>query len=269
MVQSINDNQRQSVQSIARACALLEALAHQPGASLGKLSRDVGLHPATAHRLLHTLQDLGYVYHAGPATSYHLGPNLMWLGRQAAVQFPFREATRAEMHLLVEQCAETAYTAVLRDEEVLYVDVVDSPHTIRITSQIGDRCPAHTTATGRVLLSFLSPADLKHYLARELCASTPYSVTDPEQLAQLIREARRQSYSVVVDEQEVGVTSIAAPILGPDGSALAALAISGPTYRMSGRTSELIRLAIEFAKRMSLRVGQKNHASRAAAPSPV
>jgi DNA-binding IclR family transcriptional regulator len=218
---------------------------------LGKLSRDVGLHPATAHRILRTLQEQGYVYQTALAGPYHLGPSLMHLGRAAASEFPFREATRAEMQVLVGLCGETAYTTVLRDMEVLYVDVVESTHTVRITNHVGDRGAPHSTATGRVLLSYLPPADVSHYLEGDLRTFTPRTVTDRNELARIIDITRQQGFSVVIDEQELGVTSIAAPIMDHSGEVIAALAISGPTYRMESRMPELTALTREYASRMS------------------
>jgi DNA-binding IclR family transcriptional regulator len=251
----MSDGTRQSVQSIARACALLEALAREPSAPLSRLSQATGLHPASAHRILRTLEEQGYVYHGASGGPYHLGPNLMWLGRRAAVHFPFREATRAEMRVLVGECGETVYTAILRDGDVLYVDVVESPHTIRLTSHVGDRYPAYLSATGRVLLGYVSPEELRSYLHRELQPSTEHTITDPAQLEEIIRVGVQKGFCIVAEEAEIGVTSVAAAIRGHDSDAIAALAISGPSYRMQERMEELSHMVMRYAGRLSLTLG--------------
>ena len=246
------------VQSIQRASALLGVLATQADAPLGRLAEATGLHPATARRLLSTLESLGYVFQDVVSRRYRLGPLLMYLGTRAAQQSPLRQLARAEIERLVTLSGETVYTAVLQGNDVLYVDAVESHQSIRMSTTVGDRCPAYSTATGRVLLSYLPQEQLSAYLSQPFERQTPNTITDPAHLASVIQETRRQGFNISVDEQEDGVTSIAAPILADGETAVAAIAVAGPSFRLtSERVNALVPLVIESASTINAKFRPK------------
>jgi IclR family pca regulon transcriptional regulator len=254
-MEAATDPVEAEVQSIRRAGDLLDVLAERPELALGELSRAAGLHPATARRLLLTLEALGYVYQHPGTRAYRLGPKLMYLGRHAADQLPFRELVLEEMTALAREAGETVYIAILHGDDVLYVETAKSPQSVRLSTDAGDYAPAYSTATGRVLLGYLPEERLARYLGQEFEQETPFTVADPARLAEVIAEARRFGYSITVDEREVGVTGIAVPIIFQDGKPQAALAVAGPTYRISReRRDELLRLALHFADRINRKI---------------
>lgn len=236
------------VQSIERACALIDELAARPDLPLGQLSDAVDLHPATARRLLTTLESVGYVHQNAESRRYRLGPMLMYLGRKAAQQSPLQQIARAEIERLVDLSGETVYTSILDGNDVQYVDVVESRHSIRMSTRAGDRCPAYSTATGRILLSYLTDAELSAYLKQRFQQQTPWTETNPSRLRTLIEQARHTGVSVSIDEQEEGVTSVAAPILADTETAIAAIAVAGPSYRLTPeQITQLVPIVIEAA----------------------
>jgi DNA-binding IclR family transcriptional regulator len=238
----------QRVQSIERACALIAVLALKADMPLGRLSEAVDLHPATARRLLTTLESVGYVHQDAESRRYRLGPMLIYLGKKAAQQSPLHQIARIEIERLVALSGETVYTAVLDGNDVLYVDVVESTQSIRMSTHAGDRCPAYSTATGRVLLGYLPDAQLDGYLSQRFEQQTPWTETSPDRLRAVIQQVRATGVGVSVDEQEEGVTSIAAPITADEDTAIAAIAVAGPSYRLtSERVARLIPVLIESA----------------------
>lgn len=234
------------VQSVHRAATLLDALAARPESPLGELSRSAKLHPATARRLLLTLEAVGYVQQDPVSRTYRLGPKLMYLGRRAAQQMPLRDMMLEEIRRLAHESRETVYIAILHGNDVLYVETAQSPQSVRLSTSAGDYAPAYSTATGRVLLAYLPHEQLSQYLEQEFEPETPFTVTDKKQLGELIAEARISGFSITIDEREIGVTGIAVPILYQDGVPQAALAIAGPTFRIPpSRREELVRLCLE------------------------
>jgi DNA-binding IclR family transcriptional regulator len=239
-------------QSIRRAAFLLERLAAQGDQPLGKLAQSAELHASTARRLLVTLESLGYVYQDQATRSYRLGPKLMYLGRQAADQVPFRALIMEEISALARDAGETVYVAVLHGGEVLYVETAKSPHSVRLSTDAGDYAPAYSTATGHVLLAHQPAAVVDRYLAQDFPAETARTVTDREDIRRAILAAGEQGYSIAVDQREVGVVGVAVPILWRDGVPQAALAIAGPTYRIPpARRIELAKLALASAAQIN------------------
>src|SRR3954469_19833314 len=179
------------VQSLTRAFGLLETLAEAGGgAGLSELAERTGLAPATIHRMVRTLVDLGYLRQL-PSRRYTLGPRLVGVGETAARQFG-RWATPVLADLVAE-IGETANLAVLDGDRAVYVAQVPSPHRMRMFTEIGRRVPVHCTGVGKALLSALPAAEASAVVARTgLPAVTPTTITDPEALARELAVARER-----------------------------------------------------------------------------
>lgn len=252
-----------SVQSLERAVSLLAILAERPGSPLGAISKAAGLHPATTRRLLFSLETLGCVYQSPTSRRYYLGGQLMYLGHKAAVQFPFREAARPEMEKLAEITHETIYLAILNGDDVLYLEVVEGSQTVGMRTGVGDRCPAHSTATGRVLLGYLPEDKLDIYLKQEFLPQTKWTTTDPAQLKRIILEARQTGINLTIDEQIEGLSAFASPVLGPDGKAMAAIGVGVPNYRLSDELTATIRHYVPYyAERISAKFSGRSGSKR-------
>lgn len=205
-----------SVPAVARAAAILTTLAEASGQplSVSELARRLGLPKSSTANLclaleaerLVTRQDLGY----------QLGRRLVelggaYLGTVDQVR-EFYAACRQQPHIK----DQTARVAVLDGLDVLYLARYDGSQPIRLTANIGDRFPAHCTATGKALLARLSPAVLDERLRghRQLVALTERSISDPAQLRAALEQVREVGYAVDDEETTPGVTCLAIAVPG-------------------------------------------------------
>jgi len=176
-------------------------------------------------------------------------------------------AAMGPMRSLVATVGEAAYLARLVETGVLYLAVMQSPNTVRLTAQVGMLLPTHSTATGKVMLTRLSTSALSKRFEQPLAAFTVNTITRPADLRPELAQVRRQGFAITYDEQTVGSCSVAAPIRDYTGEVVAALAVSGPSYRLSrARLTTISRnvratAAVISAALGSSRLSQRGRAS--------
>jgi IclR family acetate operon transcriptional repressor len=232
------ERQASGVQSVERALTLLETLADAGGElSLTQMAAAAGLPLPTIHRLVRTLVDRGYIRQL-PSRRYSLGPRLINLGERASGTLA--EWARPRLADLVTALGETANLTMLDGDKVAYVAQVESPHPMRMFTEVGNRVPLHSTGVGKVLLAQMNDRDLASVVQRiGLPALTPASITDVDVFISEIRAARERGYAMDDEETQLGVRCVAVPLLG--GPSTFALSVSGPAVRMG---SDLIQRAV-------------------------
>jgi len=146
---------------------------------------------------------------------------------------------------------------VLDGLESVYVDRLESPHTVRIFAKVGTRLPAPTTSTGKVLLAALPPDELdvrlRAWVPRRI---TPYTIVDEPALRARLREIAARGWAENREESRVGVVSVGAPVRDGDGAVIAALSVAAPADRAGPAPLPRIRAAvIEAARVVSRRLG--------------
>jgi len=239
--------------SLTKALCLLEATAgHPDGRSLGDLAAEVGLAKPTAHRLLMALTGLGYIERPGSGV-YRQSTAVKRLVSDAPTR-RLIEAASQSLHALHAQTQETVNLGVLRHDRVLYLVVLESTHPLRrVASRASD--PFHTTALGRAMAACLPDARFDRLLSRtRLTKRTPAAIADVAKFRSVIATVRRQGYAIEVDETDVGVTCIAAPILSGDEAA-GAISVSVPSARATGAAGrQLLKRVREAATKASRRL---------------
>ncbi len=179
------------------------------------------------------------------------------LGASAAPRLDLHEAALPVMATLRASTGETVQLAVLDGCESVYVDRLESPHTVRIFARVGTRLPAPTTSTGKVLLAALPPDELdtrlRLWTPRRI---TPYTIVDEPTLRARLREIAARGWAENREESRVGVVSVGAPVRGGDATVLAALSVAAPADRAGPAPLRRIRAAvIEAARVVSHRLG--------------
>jgi DNA-binding IclR family transcriptional regulator len=209
-------------QTIDRAAQLLTLVleAERPRA-LTELADDAALPKSTASRLLGALERQGLIQQRGRRGSFEPGPVL----RRYAHRGQLAELAQPHLEALSEASGETINLAVPTPLGVEHLAQVESRHFLGTGQWVGRRVPYHCTAVGKVLIAFggTEPGALEPL--------TPATIVDPDQLATEIARVRRDGCAVAIDELEVGLSSVAAPVA--DG--IAALSISGPTLRLDAQ----------------------------------
>ena len=225
------------VQSVERVSIIIDVLGEFPqGISFGDLSTKVDLSKGTTHRLLSTLAFLGYVRQDAQTKKYNLGFKLVELGNRLLSQIDFRTEARSFLVDLAESTKETVHLVILDQNEVLYIDKVESnshPTGLRMASMLGSRIPAHCSAVGKVLLAALPEKQLDRLVSSKgLPRQTENTITDLGKLKEHLELVRKNGYALDKEENEIGIRCVSAPIHDQRGEVIAAISISVPASRM-------------------------------------
>jgi DNA-binding IclR family transcriptional regulator len=243
------------VQSVDRALTILGILARLGEAGVTEIAGELGVHKSTAFRLVSTLESHGMVEQNEGRGKYRLGVGVLRLAGATTARLDVVQEARSICRKLAADSGETVNIAVLSDRSVLYVDQVAGQSALQAHNWVGQHIPLHATSNGKVLLSGLSADEVDQRLPR-LPSYTSDTVTTRARLRRDLVSVREQGYAVAVDELEVGLTAIAAPIRNAHGDVIASLSVSGPTFRLNDlRVKELIPVVQDAADEVSRRLG--------------
>src|SRR4051812_49130784 len=211
------------VQSLERGLAVIRAFdADHPQLTLSEVARATGLTRAAARRFLLTLVELGYV--RTDERLFSLRPRVLELGYAYLSSLSLPEVALPHLEALVAEVHESSSLSVLDGEDVVYVARVPTKRIMTVAISVGTHFPAYATSMGRVLLAAQPDAWLDEYLATaELRPLTRRTVTDPAKLRAVVLRARAQGFTLVDQELEEGLRSLAVPIHGDDGRVVAAM----------------------------------------------
>lgn len=231
---------RTGAQSVERALAVLRCFEGTAGdLGISEIAGRTGLSVSTAHRLTRALCAGGLLVQNSRTERYQLGPLLVVLGRRAEQQLGYARALPA-LEALAGDTGESVNLGIRSGGDVLVVLDVASPHPLRFAQASGSRVPVHTSAMGKVLLAFSSDPAREVRDLPTLTAYTGKTITDTAALVAELDQIRSQGWSVNDEERNVGVRAVAAPVLAPSGTAVAAVAVQGPTVRITKeRVSDL------------------------------
>lgn len=221
-------------QTVLKALDVLEYLADADRAlTAQEVALGCGLSRTTAHRLLTTLLTRGYVASAGEG-QYRLGSGILRLRHRLLDRLDLPAAAKPELREICRRCDETAYLAVLDGAEILYLDRVESSHSIRLRSSVGTRGALHSTSLGKAILAFLPPDERAALLdGTILTRRTARTITDRAALEAHLGLVRERGFAIDDIENEDGVRCLSAPVFGHDGRVVAAVSVSGPAFRLS------------------------------------
>ncbi|MFL5736106.1 MAG: IclR family transcriptional regulator [Actinomycetota bacterium] len=252
-----NGHPNGQVQSVARAAGILELLAAESGdIGVTELGRRLGVHKATASRLLSTLAEHGLVERHPATDKYRLGFGLIHLAGVAMAGLDLVQQARPILEDLAEKTSETVNLAVLDGDQVMHVDQIAGRRSVVSVSWVGRRTPVHCTSNGKVLLAFASEAERDRLLAEPLERMTRNTVTDPAKLAKHLDDVRARGYAQTIEELEEGLNAVAAPVRGGNGDVIAAVSVAGPSFRMRPvELPRIARLTVDAANAISRRIG--------------
>ena len=216
--------------SLERALKLLEIIGRTPGGLTNKeISRQLQIATSSSSYILSRLEREGYVSR-DESGRYEIGLKVLALASGVLRELGFHHAAAPILHRLTHATHLSSYVGVLQGARVLVVEQVESPDFIRPAIDIGTEHPAYSTSMGKMLLAHLPSAQLATLMEpQELATRTPHTIVSKPKLRQELNEIQRAGFAVSEQEEFVGVRSLAAPILQPDGTVRAAVAVAGPT----------------------------------------
>jgi len=241
------------VQSLERGLSVITTFTREtPSLTLSEIAERTGLTRAAARRFLLTLRDLGYVESDGRLFS--LRPRVLELGYSYLASLPVWEIARPRLEELADKVQETTSASVLDGTDIVFVARVETKRIMSMTLGVGSRLPAWATAMGRVLLADLRPEQLDDYFGKTpLAALNERTITDERRLRRIIGEARTNGWTLVDQEVEEGVRSLAVPLRSPSGRTEAALTVCSHAFRVSVERimEEFLPLVTETSERIT------------------
>ena len=212
---------------------ILENIKDTPvGVRLSDLARAVDMPKATVYRILATLESRGFL-DRGQDGGYRMARKLFDLQQRHPIEQTLNRVAPPKMEDLAKLCRETVNLGILDGGEVVVINTVESPQTIRMSSKVGNRRCLHTTAIGKILLAALPEKEMLRLIRiKGLPRLTPHPLVNRTALLAELDRVRERGYAIDNQENELDGRCIGAPVLGPDGRVVAALSISGPVFRM-------------------------------------
>ncbi|WP_329312664.1 MULTISPECIES: IclR family transcriptional regulator [unclassified Streptomyces] len=245
------------VQSVDRAVSVLEILARRGEAGVSEVAAEIDVHKSTAFRLLGALEARGLVEQATERGKYRLGFGIVRLAGAVTGRIDITQVGRPVCERLAEELGETVNIAILEEQYAINLCQVRGPAAVTAHNWVGQLTPLHATSSGKVLLAHL-PAKRRVQLLAEagLKKYTPSTLTARTKLEKNLVEALDRGYAMTLEEYELGLHAMAAPIRDRDGVVIAAISASGPSYRFTEeRMRELSPLLIKGAQEISHRMG--------------
>ncbi len=251
------------VQSVDRALRMLEILADQGASGVTEIAVELGVHKSTAFRLISVLEAHQLVEQVGERGKYHLGFGVVRLAGATSAQLDLTRQSQQVCEQLAGEVGETVNVAVLEGNWIINISQARSGAAIASQNWVGQLTPLHATSSGKVLLAAQSDRQLDELLIGPLEALTPHTITAHPKLRASLAEVRTRGYGTTDSELEVGLTAVAAPIRALAGDVVAALSVSGPSYRMPPeRVPAIAATVIGAAADISRRLGYREPARR-------
>jgi IclR family acetate operon transcriptional repressor len=244
--------------ALSRGLLVLERLAQSDnGITLSDLAQQVGLPPATAHRVLTTLDQQGFIQQDSERGLWFIGLTAFQIGSAFLSHRDFIATARPFMRQLMETAGETANMAVLENGEAVFVSQIECQEMMRMVVRLGSHTPMHASGVGKALLATLPEYEVTKILHRQgLPRLTDHTIDAPAKLRAALDEIRRCGYAVDDEEQTLGLRCVAAPLYDEFSEAIAAVSISGPKVRITDqRVAELGTLVVRTAADITQAIG--------------
>lgn len=253
----IRSSSEYNIAVVDRTFDLLEALA-EADSPLGatELARRVGTTKSAAYRILATLEQRGYVLKDPATTEYRLGGRFAHLTWRASGTRDLRQQARASLEWLHRRFNETVNLGVQDGQEIVYIDMIESEQSLRMTARLGGRDSLHSTSLGKAILAFLPEHERDRILQTPLPSRTGRTMTDATVVRAQLDRIRQVGVAEDRGENETGALCFGAPIFDAIGVVVAAVSVSSPESRMDAlREQEIADAVREAADEITRRIG--------------
>jgi DNA-binding IclR family transcriptional regulator len=203
--------------------------------SVQEMAGALQFHKSSIQRIVSTLEGEGFLKRGESNRGvYRLGPQVLYLGSIADMSTDLRSIARPLMAQLVQRVQETSYLCILEGDQCLYVEKVECSQPIQIIHSVGKRNPLHCTGVGKALMSGMNEKEIRRIVSKTgLKSFTPHTITQVDSLLHEIEQIRKRGTAYDLEELDLGVKCVAAPIHNHSGRVVAAVSISGPTQRFT------------------------------------
>ena len=254
----MEEESKNPIQVAEKLFRVIELLAENGPMGIMELSASLGFHKSTVHRLVASLQHMGYIRQDEESLKYSLSLKFLEIGSRILEQTSMAALIHPSLKRLSEQTGETVHLVKREGTEPVYIDKVESFATsIRMVSPLGSRIPLYCSGVGKALLAELTDREIgeiwKNSRIRKL---TPRTITELPVLMERVEQVRKDGYAVDDEENEEGVRCIAASLRDYHKDPVYALSISAPANRMTDqRILELKEYVLAFRQDLSRSLG--------------
>jgi IclR family KDG regulon transcriptional repressor len=249
--------------SIEKALEILHAFTpYNQEMGTGEISQKLGLHKATASRILRTLADKGFLQQDPDSKKFTLGPAASDLGRayNNGLGSNLIQLARPYIDDLRSTLKETVVLEVLSGGGTVMAYVAEGPQRVRIAGTAGDRLPVHAAAGAKAILAFLPGEEVERIVGDDLPRLTPSTITEPDAYRKGLRKIHRLGYSFDHEEIDVGINAVGVPVFNHEAKPIAAVVVAGPAQRITGKGDSGVvirarKAAAEISHRLHYRGG--------------
>ena len=255
------DKSNYIIQSVSHALDVLEQFrGEHDELGVTELSKKLKLHKNNVFRILATLQSRNYIEQNKANENYRLGVKCLELGQTFIQQRGMLKQSKAILRELAESSGETSYISLLRGNDVVYIDAVETSSTVRVVSRLGLHMPTHATAAGKALVGFDSEEELRKRFGKELPRHTENTFRSFDDLLRDLEKMRERGYATDLEEFEDGLRCIAVPVRDYTRKVIGAVSVSGPANRMTDERIEqtIAPAVVRSGKELSARLGYRD-----------
>lgn len=251
----------QMVNTVTKALKILDLLAEGTPLGVTEISKILEIPKSSAHSILKTLEAQGVVAKSIEGTKFLLGIKLIELGNRAQLELDICKITNPYLKRLNAETDETVHLTVLDNDEVLYLDCIESTQRLRTYPVIGIRAPLHCTSVGKAILAFQEEDVIKRIVEEKgLPKKTDNTITTKKRLWKEIEKIRSLGYAIDDMEHEEHLRCVGAPIRNQHGEVFASISISGPTQRNTDqKIHQFAPLLISATDDISRKLGYRNN----------
>lgn len=223
---------RDFVASLEKGLLVIEAFdANRQRLTLSDVAKLTGITRAAARRYLRTLTKLNYADFDG--RYFSLSPRILRLGYAFLSSTSLSSRLQPSLERISEETGESSSAAMMDGDDIVYIARSATRRIMSIGLGVGSRLPAHCTSLGRAILAYQPDEVVEAYLERSrLEARTPKTITSKPKLREVLQATRAQGYAIVDEELELGLRSIAVPLIQKNGQVTIALNISAQAARV-------------------------------------
>ncbi len=246
------------IKTVLNSLELLEAFkGEKPELGVSELSKILKLHKNKIFRLLATLEYMGYIEQDTFTENYRLGLKSLELGQSFIHHLRLLSIAKPVLKELVGKIKESAYVGVIREKNVIYLDIVEADQVLKVASRVGNMLPIYATAIGKSQIAFESKDSIEKLLPDKLKAFTKNTITDKDNLFTELEKIRRQGYAIDNEELDEGVICVGAPLRDYTTHIIGGISVSAPVIRTSPEKLKniIIPLTIEASNTISGKLG--------------
>ena len=247
------------INSVDRALEILLTI-YENNREMGisELSEQLGIYKSTVFRTLKTMEERGFVRQNPTTKNYWFGTRIYAIGLSIREKMHLQDVIAPYTRRLYEQCHEIVNVSILENsigdfhQSIIIHKEFGDKNLLFVNQPLGSSTPCYCSSVGKCLLAYTKGLDFSIYKTKPMERFNERTINSYESLMESLEDVKRKGYALDDEEREIGLTCIGAPIIGRDGSAVAAISVSGPASRMNdGHIDEKIEMVVKTAWEIS------------------